>query len=99
MSRMPPLAAVIFDLSDMCAIDSCGVQIFCEIVQAYQQRGIKIAFVNLLPSSKNKYVLSGLIDIIGGSHFFFGSVSEAKLFLEGITFSSSTYINVLDSRN
>lgn len=71
---------VIFDVHGVTALDGAGAQVFTEICQSYQEKGVRVFFCRV-PSKKSPVwrllQSSGMVDICGGERHFVGSVPEA----------------------
>ncbi|KIW76994.1 hypothetical protein Z517_09438 [Fonsecaea pedrosoi CBS 271.37] len=71
---------VIFDVHGVTTIDGSGTQVFTEIVEDYVRRGIRVIFCRL-PQRRSqvykRFEKSGIVDLVGGTRYFVGSVEEA----------------------
>ncbi|KAI8362631.1 sulfate transporter family-domain-containing protein [Blakeslea trispora] len=71
----------IFDVGSMPTIDASAVQIFYEIVEAYQSRSVQAYFIRLREQPLVMFRKSGLLNLVGEDHIF-RKVSEAIEFIE-----------------
>lgn len=69
---------LIFDVQGLTAIDACATQVLTEIVQDYTRNGAQVIFCRLRQAQvMDSFERSGIVDIVGGSDYFVGSVEEA----------------------
>ncbi|KAI8090320.1 sulfate transporter family-domain-containing protein [Gilbertella persicaria] len=71
----------IFDVGSMPSIDASAIQIFYEIVEAYQSRSVQVYFVRLREQPMAMFKKSGLLNLFGENHLF-RKVSEAIEYVE-----------------
>ncbi|OAP55638.1 hypothetical protein AYL99_09790 [Fonsecaea erecta] len=71
---------IIFDVHGVTSIDGSGTQVFTEIVEDYVRRGIRVIFCRL-PQRRSqvykRFEKSGIVELVGGTSHFVGSVEEA----------------------
>ncbi|KIW87259.1 uncharacterized protein Z519_12162 [Cladophialophora bantiana CBS 173.52] len=71
---------IIFDVHGVTTIDGSGTQVFAEIVEDYVKRGIRVIICRL-PQRRSQvyksFERSGIVDMVGGTRHFVGSVEEA----------------------
>ncbi|PGH23095.1 hypothetical protein AJ80_02869 [Polytolypa hystricis UAMH7299] len=71
---------IIFDIHGVTSIDGSGIQVLCEIIQAYIDNGVSVFFCRLPRQNSDVWRMiekSSIVEICGGRAHFVRSVDEA----------------------
>jgi len=67
-----PIKFVIIDLAPVSHVDSAGLNCIEELAQTYQAKGLTLVLCNPNKPLLDKFVLGGIVDLVGRDNFFVG---------------------------
>ncbi|KAI0077181.1 sulfate permease [Panus rudis PR-1116 ss-1] len=83
---------LVFHLADVDSIDASAVQIFRELVETYQSRGVGIYITHLKRNPREAFKRAGIVDLLGESAFCKDVSSAMALIEQGSVRERSAYM-------
>ncbi|KAF8806674.1 sulfate anion transporter [Phlegmacium glaucopus] len=89
--RRQQASTLVFHMADVDTCDASAAQIFYELLEDYQNRGVGLFITHLRPRPRKTFAMAGIVDLLGADAFR-ETVADAMAIVEGSRASESRSI-------